>query len=88
MLITWRTYLLVNVTKKPPRIGLLINLFVEHAGLIIENAYFYVADRNSVKASTKESQITKTNMCESRDKGVGVSPPPRPDILKLYKCTL
>lgn len=83
MLITWCTYLLVNVTKKPPRIGLLINLFVEHAGLIIENAYFYVADRNSVKASTKESQITK-----SRDKGVGVSPPPRPDILKLYKCTL
>lgn len=83
MLITWCTYLLVNVTKKPPRIGLLINLFVEHADLIIENAYFYVADRNSVKASTKESQ-----MCESRDKGMGVSPPPRPDILKLYKCTL
>lgn len=88
MLITWCTYLLVNVTKKPPRIGLLINLFVEHAGLIIENAYFYVADRNSVKASTKESQITKSTCVNLEIRGWGSAPPPRPDILKLYKCTL
>lgn len=88
MLITWRTYLLVNVTKKPPRIGLLINLFVEHAGLIIENAYFNVADRNSVKASTKESQITKSTCVNLEIRGWGSAPPPRPDILKLYKCTL
>lgn len=76
MLITWRTYLLVNVTKKPPRISLLINLFVEHAGLIIENAYFYVADRNSVKASTKESQITKSTCVNLEIRGWGSAPLP------------